>query len=365
MSTSLAVDLESLYLNNCLSLVIVTAVTYDYLLTFSIEIEHIWVSELLKDTQHNINKIIEETMDLGLHHVPSRPLWGLACSHACVILWIVADWTDRTGLQAGTTFVPGPLWICKALFYVAQWMTTIFTISSDLVMIFRVYALYGRSRIILGVLLFIYIGELVTNVIASGIYSTPGSAIIMLPSAPDPSVCIVQYPSWDWGRYSAVPVVVLQGVMCLLAIYQCLRQSLHLHNTTRRWHLNKYVKLVVQQGFLYFVMNFLHAMITQGLFSISIGQTPGLVLSSTLDLLMFALNPRFILSIRELYAHTVHGEGIDVGFGTLSRHGLGTFTNLGTLPRFADVTVGSGEGLDEIEEVPMGEMRRKRYIDGL
>lgn len=76
----------------------------------------------------------------------------------------------------------------------------------------------------------------------------------MIPSAPDPSVCIVQYPSWDWGRYSAIPVVALQGVMCLLAIYQCLRQSLRLHNATRKWQLNLYIKLLVQQGIQYFVM---------------------------------------------------------------------------------------------------------------
>lgn len=44
-------------------------------------------------------------------------------------------------------------------------------------MIFRVYALYGQSRMILGVLLLIYIGDVVVNFIASGIYSSPGSAL--------------------------------------------------------------------------------------------------------------------------------------------------------------------------------------------
>ena len=76
----------------------------------------------------------------------------------------------------------------------------------------------------------------------------------MLPPAPDPTVCIVQYLSWNWGRYSVIPLVALQGVMCLLAIYQSLRQSLQLYKATKKWQLNQYFKLLVNQGVLYFFM---------------------------------------------------------------------------------------------------------------
>jgi hypothetical protein len=77
---------------------------------------------------------------------------------------------------------------------------------------------------------------------------------VTLAPAPYPTVCIVEYPSWNWGRYSVIPLVILQGVMCLLAIYQSLRQSLQLYKATKKWQLNQYFKLLVNQGILYFSM---------------------------------------------------------------------------------------------------------------
>lgn len=154
--------------------------------------------------------------------------------------------------------------------------TIIYDLSA-VMMILRIYALYGQSREILAVLLFIYAGELVVSLIAGIIYSRPGavggvlstfmrvcelglnipllwSLTVLIPPAPDPTVCVIQYHSWNWGRYSAVPVVVLQGLMCLLAIYQSLRQSLQLYRATGRWQFNKYFKLLLHQGVLYFLM---------------------------------------------------------------------------------------------------------------
>ena len=85
-------------------------------------------------------------------------------------------------------------------------------------------------------------------------FSCGAHSTVMLPPAPNPTVCIIQYPSWNWGRYSVIPLVVLQGVMCLLAIYQSFRQSFQLYKATKRWQLNKYFQLLVNQGILYFSM---------------------------------------------------------------------------------------------------------------
>lgn len=45
------------------------------------------------------------------------------------------------------------------------------------VMVFRIYALYGQSRRILGVLLFIYFGEVVISIISGVIYTKPGAVV--------------------------------------------------------------------------------------------------------------------------------------------------------------------------------------------
>ena len=96
-------------------------------------------------------------------------------------------------------------------------------------------------------------------------------------------------------------------------------------------------------------------MINQSLFDINFGQTLSLILSPTIDILIFALGPRFILSIRELYAHTIQGQYLDMGFGIMSRH---TTTSIGTRVYFADVGTRTGEESVGIEEIPMEETTR-------
>ena len=65
---------------------------------------------------------------------------------------------------------------------------------------------------------------------------------------------------------------------------------------------------------------------------------------------IYTLTPRFILSVRELYARDVQsgrGEGIDTGFGLPSTgRGAG-----GTGIVFADVE--QNEGLEDVEGIPM------------
>lgn len=106
--------------------------------------------------------------------------------------------------------------------------------------------------------------------------------------------------------------------------------------------------------------NLFYAITVQGLFSIIIEQTPSLILTSAADILPFTLNPRFILSIRELHAQSVRGHDIDTGFG-MGHGGVRTFTNIGTAVHFADP--GPEGRSDEIEDIPMEEQRAKGYVD--
>jgi len=48
-----------------------------------------------------------------------------------------------------------------------------FTISITVVMILRVYALWARSRKILGILLFIYVPQIISAFVFTGVYDNP------------------------------------------------------------------------------------------------------------------------------------------------------------------------------------------------
>ncbi|KAF8553927.1 hypothetical protein OG21DRAFT_1509575 [Imleria badia] len=103
------------------------------------------------------------------------------------------------------------------------------------------------------------------------------------------------------------------------------------------------MSLIVQQGILYFFAVFLFALID--LLAAS-GKLPAggwqLYLLGILEWVpVYTLTPRFIMSIRELYARDVRGrrgEGIDTGFGfSSSGRGAG-----GTAIVFADVERNEG-----------------------
>ena len=104
----------------------------------------------------------------------------------------------------------------------------------------------------------------------------------------------------------------------------------------------------------------MHAVITQGLLSLNISQTAGLILTPATSILIFALNPRFILSIRELYAQALYGQYVDTGFGMRT----GTTTHIGTGIHFAAARLGSTTVGDE--GVTMGSVGKgkKKSVDG-
>ena len=152
---------------------------------------------------------------------------------------------------------------------------------------------------------------------------------------------------------------------------------------TKQWQLNQYMYLLVKQDVLYFFA-YVRVSFFPSVFSLAIlprKQTEltltfrdSVFLFALVDILgtsgklptegwqllllfilqsvpIYTLTPRFILSIRELYARDVQGrrsEGIDTEFG-LSLSGRGAAS--GTAIVFVDVE--QNEMLDGVEEIPM------------
>ncbi|KAF8548549.1 hypothetical protein OG21DRAFT_749256 [Imleria badia] len=173
------------------------------------------------------------------------------------------------------------------------------------------------------------------------------------------------------------------AAMCNLTIVQFGRQSLQMYRLTKQWQPNRYLILLVRQGILYFfayvavssfpyacsvaiqecrlanrthrnfhVSVFLNALINllRGSGELPMGGWQAVVFFILEYVPMYTLTPRFILSIRELYARDVagrRGEGIDTGFG-LSLSGRDA---VGTAMVFADVQQNGRS--EDVEEIPM------------
>ncbi|KAF8449461.1 hypothetical protein L210DRAFT_2664092 [Boletus edulis BED1] len=145
MSSDLQSALELLFLNNYTSIIIVVAVPYDYILTFSKEVEYVWC----------------------------RP-WTWVSTMFVIVRYMGLLLAMLTGL-GGSSFVSGPLQVSTVIYLAAIWGFLVFLLAADVVMILRVYAMWNQSRTILWILLFIYVVQTISSVAVDGYYQIPNT----------------------------------------------------------------------------------------------------------------------------------------------------------------------------------------------
>ncbi|KAF8416684.1 hypothetical protein L210DRAFT_2520132 [Boletus edulis BED1] len=334
MSSDLQSALELLVQNNYQSIILVVAVPYDYILTFSKEVEYVW----------------------------RRP-WSWVSTMFVLVRYIGLLLAMVSGL-IDSSFVPGPLQVSTAIFLVGNWGFLVFLFAADVVMILRVYAMWNQSRTILWILVFIYVVQVITSVAVDGFYQNPNNthlsvAIGQLASFTFCATSLTNVPL-VFNMLKLVPRLALAAVLVILAVTQTLRQSVGMYKATKQWQLNRYMQLLVRDGIFYFVMNVLFQIASTLNFSPNLSATI-LFLSTFVYVLFFALVPRFIISIRELYDRDAHGRShIDTGFGMRSQLNVGTnttmsvmaFTNVHREPRDPEVEGDAdNSGNIELEEV--------------
>jgi len=241
----------------------------------------------------------------------------------------------------GTSFLPETAKLYWVLYVIQMWAITLYVFAADLVMILRLWAMYNRSKIILGIVLTSYLGEIVVSTIASIIYSMPYRNII---------VTVNSLKAADLFQ------LVHAGVMCALLMIQFTIRSVEMYRATKQWRLGRFVNLLVVEGMTYFfamlTWNLIYTLDVFGTFS-AVDQKQWVPPSFVENMPIFLLTSRFVLNIREMDARsTIHvgGEhGIDTGFGlsALASHELNCSSIL-----FADG--GEIEGLgDDREDIQM------------
>ncbi|KAF8136939.1 hypothetical protein EV363DRAFT_1156026 [Boletus edulis] len=209
-------------------------------------------------------------------------------------------------------------------------------------MILRVYAMWNRSRTILWILLFIYVVQTITSVFAEGFYQYPNahfSLAVSIGHLSSFSFCDISSNdplALDTIMLKLVPRLVFAATLVIFAVTQTLKQSVEMYKATKQWQLNRYMQLLVRDGIIYFVMNALYQITSVLVYLPNLSATM-LYISTFVYVFYFALVPRFIISIRELYDRDTHGcSHIDTGFGIRSRLNVGANTTMSAVV-FTDV----------------------------
>ncbi|KAF8119702.1 hypothetical protein EV363DRAFT_1196235 [Boletus edulis] len=214
MSSDLQSLLEPVVLSNYLTFVVITAVVYDYILTFSREIEYIWC----------------------------KP-WTRVSAMFVVIRYIGLCWV-----------------VCTVVYLLTSWTFVLFFCATDLVMILRVYTLWKRSKAILYILLFIFLVQTIIDIVFTGIYVNPNTHLsVTVVRVFDISFCNVSFVNGPPTRGFFIAVVVLPGLLLaatlfIFAVFQAVKQSVELYKATKQWQPNRYVQQLVSDGITYFAL---------------------------------------------------------------------------------------------------------------
>ncbi|KAF8126726.1 hypothetical protein EV363DRAFT_561121 [Boletus edulis] len=181
-------------------------------------------------------------------------------------------------------------------------------------MILRVYAIWGRSKTILCILLFIYVLTGITAIVLVGIYDNHNIYLLVtIVQVLDFSLCSISFGNVLPSVYLIAPQLVLNAGLMFLVVFQSLKQSFEVYKATKQWQSNRYMQQLLRDGILYFVMNVVNDVV-------GLVRDPTYNASFFLDPFVFisfsTLVPRFIIGIRELYDRDIRGHfDIDTGFG--------------------------------------------------
>jgi len=327
---------EDITVQDYVMVAIITAVGYDYLLTFPQEIEYIW----------------------------NRPWTRVSTlfilSRYCGLISLITFCLEGISSMAG-----GSANICSAIGIIHIWSYNLFLGSADLMMVLRTWAMYDRSRVILVVLLTLYFVEMAPGFILAGLDSDAKYLPVSVAQVLGSSFCSYNYTRFasTWTNVVIILQMIYGGVLCMLASAQCARRSLQIYHATKQWQLNRYMGLLVRQGVVYFFAFFLLNLINL-LFALNMlpAKLWVIILLIPAELVpAYTLTPRFILSIRELYAHSIqsghsHGSKMDSGFGQSGRSGGSRWTSTTGMTTMVFEDSIAKIGLEEVEEVPLMEM---------
>ena len=172
--------------------------------------------------------------------------------------------------QHGLSGSLSPVLIARFLVHHVRCATLVNTVT----MILRVRALYNRSRFIISILLTFYAIEVILGLIpciqfsiqschdflgkedATSCYRQgyitdyTANTVQLL----DFSFCVIQVSGSSLlGKVLDVVQIALGALMCLFVIIKFVKESLQMYKVTKRWELNRYMKLLVREGMFYFL----------------------------------------------------------------------------------------------------------------
>ncbi|OAX35187.1 hypothetical protein K503DRAFT_858764 [Rhizopogon vinicolor AM-OR11-026] len=263
-------DVTALYWNNYTSVVILTLVSYEYLLLLEKEVKYVW-----------------------------KRRWSLMTCLYLIVRYLGLFLALIIGCWGGLLYMPQS--VSYDLIVLIEWGFSVYFCLGEVILIWRLYAISDQSKrllyILLGLLLPIIALLIWTDVY---LYSRPSSLSVNEVVTPTVTYCS---PSFNIGPifaiYTSIPIICYDIFLVVLAIATLVKHLRERRNIKMR--PNTYVIMIVRHHIMYFVLN-LTNQILQTILWANVS-APVMSLSELFnDTAPFILAPRLIISVWDTHA---------------------------------------------------------------
>ncbi|KAG2364154.1 hypothetical protein BDR07DRAFT_1459846 [Suillus spraguei] len=271
--------------NNNISVVIITLIFYEYILQFEKEVTFVWGRQWSAMTYlylvvryFGIVTVMICAISLGggLFYIPEAP--GLTCS-------------------ADLLFTS-----CYGMFLFMKWGFSVYFCLAEVILIWRLYVLYNKSKLILYVLLGLFLPIVALYICVDALlWSRPSAISVQEIITPIVKYCTTFYHIGPMPAiYASIPVICFDILLVVLAI-TILRKHLK-ERKELKMKPNTYIVIIVRYHVIYFVLN----LASQIFMAILWAHLSTVVLNLVLlfkDTAPLIIVPRLIISIWDTHAN--------------------------------------------------------------
>ncbi|KAG2360799.1 hypothetical protein BDR07DRAFT_122964 [Suillus spraguei] len=270
--------------NNNISVVIITLIFYEYILQFEKEVTFVWERQWSAMTYlylvvryFGIVTVIRICAIWGgLFYIPEAP--GLTCS-------------------ADLLFTS-----CYGMFLFMKWGFSVYFCLAEVILIWRLYVLYNKSKLILYVLLGLFLPIVALYICVDALlWSRPSAISVQEIITPIVKYCTTFYHIGPMPAiYASIPVICFDILLVVLAI-TILRKHLK-ERKELKMKPNTYIVIIVRYHVIYFVLN----LASQIFMAILWAHLSTVVLNLVLlfkDTAPLIIVPRLIISIWDTHAN--------------------------------------------------------------
>ncbi|KAG2754932.1 hypothetical protein P692DRAFT_20900141 [Suillus brevipes Sb2] len=274
--------------NNNVSVAMITLISYEYLLLLDKEVKYVW----------------------------KRP-WSLMSCLYLVVRYFGLFLALLCGFWGGLVYIPEssqvclraesrqssnvPLYSCYILVVLIEWGFSVYFCFAEAILIWRLYALCGQSKLLLYVLVGLFLPIIALSIGTDiYLYSRRNVFSVIEITTPNVKYCTLSFNIGPMPAiYTSIPVVCYDIILVVLAVVILAR---HLKER-REVHMraNIYMVMIVRYHILYFALNLTNQILLVILWAHI--PTPAMSLSELFnDTAPFILAPRLIISIWDTHA---------------------------------------------------------------